>query len=1085
MSSGEKLNKLRKDAEDTIRELGTQQNISDELSINIKKLLHELQVHQLELEMQNDELRRVQDLLELEKDRYSSLFEYAPVGYILMEKDGLILEANQTFCSFMDGSKSEVVNRNLHNFIKNESQDTFYFHLMKLIESGKTASCVVHLRHPSNSSLWMKIESIIFYSPNNTQYVIQSSLSDVSDIKNNEEQLLRLSAAFEQSANSIIITDTSGNIQYANPRFYLTSGYSAKEVIGENPRIVKHENSEIDYKQMWETISSGQTWKGEFLNRNKFGKVYWELATITPVKNTEGKIINYLGIKEDITQRKLAEKDLQMAKDFYLSLLEDFPVMVWQCDEEGHFNFFNKTFTSFTGVNIKSSENETYVSQILYKDREIFMDAFQKHLKDKTPFVVEYRLKDKYGNYRWVLNHARPIRHMDGQYGGFIATCTDIHDRREVEERLIESEDRYRRMFEDSSLGIFKLDRCFHFVNANKAFAEMFGYDDTVEFLMEINNSPQKFFPNFSKETGFRRELVKSNQNRFVIEKELIRQDKEKIHTLIHLRKVYERSHNKQFYMEGFIEDITDRKKAENRLLVSEHKFKSLFEKSYDAILILDNDIIADCNKRASELFHLQCDDLTHKRFSDLCPAYQPTKRKSESLIKEKFDAALKGEAQYFEGLLLRDQNSFDAEVSFARIFMNDKYMVQVIVRDVSEKKLAEKQLKQAKDDAEKARMAQTEFLSLMSHEIRTPLNAVISLTDLMLHDEQSPDQKENLVSVKISARHLLGLIDDILDYNKIESGNIQFDIQDFDIRHLVAQLQKALEIKAQEKSIVLKTAVDENVPVILRSDTLRLKQILYNMISNAIKFTEKGHVSLSVKRMEDSKNKIHFVVQDTGIGISENRLVAIFDKFTQEQSSTTRKYGGSGLGLAICKKLVELQKGKIEATSKKGKGSVFSFYIPMETGKKTKKSKEKLQDDEEFRSLTGMNILMVEDDKMNQFVGRKVIEKKWQANLTIVDSGEEALHKLSLYDFDLVLMDILLPNIDGYQVAHKIRNNENKQIKNPGIPIVALTADAFIETRTRAFESGMDDFVTKPFDYDNLFKKLFDYKSKKKSNSA
>jgi two-component system, sensor histidine kinase len=1076
MLSGENLKKLREKAEKTISKIKEGDERDDNLGSNLNKLLHELQVHQLEMELQNEELRRVQHLLEIEKSKYNNLFEYSPVGYILMDKNGFITEVNQTLCTFLDLPKQKIITENINTLVKPYSQDTLFFHLRNLVETKKHSSCIISVKHPTNDALWFKMESKISHLDSENEFIIQSSLSDVSDSKNIEDHLLRLSAAFEQSANSIVITDISGNIQYANPRFYETTGYLPEEVIGQNPRIIKHENSEIDYETMWKTISSGNTWTGEFLNKNKFGKVFWEIATITPVKNQAGVIINYLAIKEDITQRKIVEKNLQKAKDFYLRLLEDFPVMVWQCDEAGNFNFFNKTFGIFTGLELKPSENNAFVSQIYEKDRAIFLDIFTKSLESKTPFVVEYRLKDRYDNYRWVLNHARPFTNIEGVYGGFIATCTDMHDRRIVEERLIDSEDKYRRMFEDSSLGIFKLDRSFQFVNANKAFAQMFGYDNTVDFLIDINNHPKQFFPDFTKEKLFRRNLVKSKDNTFFVEKELHRKDGSLIYTVIHLRKVYERSHNKQFYMEGFIEDITNRKLAENQLLVSEQKFKALFEKSYDAILILDKDKVADCNRKASELFLLGYEQLVGKKFSALSADYQYNQEKSTPQIREKIESALTGPAQNFEWLHLRQGKPFDAEVSFARIYVNNKLMVQAIIRDISEKKLVEKQLKQARDDAEKARMAQSEFLSLMSHEIRTPLNAVVSLTDLMLHEEQSSDQNENLVSVKISAKHLLGLIDDILDYNKIESGNIQFEHEDFDIRFLVEQLQKALEIKAQEQGINLFAEVEKDVPQILRADTLRLKQILFNMVSNAIKFTEKGFVSLRVFKVEKTSNKIYFEVKDTGIGISQNRLEAIFEKFTQEKYSTTRKYGGSGLGLTICKHLVELQKGEIFATSKKNEGSVFSFYLPMDEGKKAREPKTKVNAAKEVYSLHGMNILLVEDDKMNQFVAKKVIEKKWSANLTIVGSGEEALNKLSEEPFDLILMDILLPSMDGYQVVKKIRDNEEKKIKNPGLPIIALTADAFVETRKKAFESGMNDFVTKPFDYDSLFKKLQSY---------
>ncbi|MFW5663761.1 MAG: PAS domain S-box protein [bacterium] len=1076
MPSGERLKKLREEAEKTIHEIGNGNYLPGQVEVNLQKLLHELQVHQIELEMQNEELTRVQNLLEIEKNRYAELFDYSPVGYLIMDKNGFIHEANQTFCKMSGLPKSEVANHNLKSLLDSKSQDAFYFHLRDLMEGKKTANCILEIRH-AETSLWIKMESKLFFFTKINEQVIQSSVSDISATKATEEHLLRLSAAFEQSANSIVVTDTNGNIEYANPRFFKTTGFTPDEVIGQNPSIVKYDKSQIDYKELWKTITSGQTWKGEFLNKTKKGKLYWEIATITPVKNHEGKIINYLAIKEDITQRKQAEEKLQKAKDFYLNLLKDFPVMVWQCDTEGKFNFFNKTFSEFTGHTNQELSEKDYNLMIYNKDREVFKDAFRKGLENKVPFIVEYRIKDRFDNYRWVLNHAKPFTDLEGNYGGFIATNIDIHDRKRVEERLIESEDKYRRMFEDSSLGIFKLDRNFSFINANKAFAEMFGYDDTVSFLIDINNHPDRFFPEFGKEREFRKQLVKSKESRFVVEKELFRKDKSRIYTLIHLRKVYERSHVKQFYMEGFIEDITQRKLAEKKIILSEQKFKALFEKSYDAVLILDNLMVVDCNRKASELFNLECGSLAQVHFRDLCPEFQYNHQQSSLLLQKKYNEALKGEAQTFEWLHLRDGKSFDAEVSFARIYVKNKYMIQAIIRDISAKKLAEKQLKQAKEDAEKARMAQSEFLSLMSHEIRTPLNAVVSLTDLMLHEELSKDQRENLGTVKISARHLLGLIDDILDYNKIESGNIQFETEDFNIRQLVDQIIKALIIKAKERNNKLIAEVEENVPRILRSDTLRLKQILINLISNAIKFTQDGQITLKVEKQEGNNHNIRFLVKDSGIGISANRLDAIFEKFTQEESSTTRKYGGSGLGLTICKKLVELQGGEITAQSEVGKGSEFSFYIPMEPGEKAAEDLMEITQNQNNYTLAGMKILMVEDDKMNQFVGRKVIEKKWNASLTIVSSGEEALEMLSERNFDLVLMDILLPKMDGYEVVEKIRKNQNQRIIQPDVPIIALTADAFVETRQKALEAGMNDFVSKPFDYDNLYKKIHGYK--------
>jgi CheY-like chemotaxis protein/anti-sigma regulatory factor (Ser/Thr protein kinase) len=256
------------------------------------------------------------------------------------------------------------------------------------------------------------------------------------------------------------------------------------------------------------------------------------------------------------------------------------------------------------------------------------------------------------------------------------------------------------------------------------------------------------------------------------------------------------------------------------------------------------------------------------------------------------------------------------------------------------------------------------------------------------------------------------------------------------------------------------------------------LNQVLFNLFSNGIKFTEKGFVSLKVSLLSEKEGKcnILFEVEDSGIGIASDRLDAIFEKFTQAEASTTRKYGGSGLGLTVVKRLVELQGGEISASSKPGVGSVFTFSLPMKTGVSIASGNHLNQEVSTLESLAGMRVLMVEDDKMNQFVGSRIIEKKWNASLTIASTGEQALSFLEEKDFDLILMDLLLPSIDGYELTKMIRSNSNSKIKNANIPIIALTADAFLETRNRAYKAGVDDFLTKPFDFEKLFQKMIRY---------
>lgn len=887
-----------------------------------------------------------------------------------------------------------------------------------------------------------------------------------------EVDLKGLSAAFDLSGNSIIITDAEGNIQYVNARFCEVTEYSPAELLGKNPRLIKYEKSEIDYRALWKTIKSGKTWRGEFVNRSKSGRLFWEIGTISPLKNSAGIITHFLAIKEDITQQKEAEEKLLYAKNFYLSVLEDFPVMVWICNPQGEFSFFNKTLLSFIGLERSPDFHGRYFKESVHpNDYQKFEMALAKGLDRQRMFSTEFRMQDRSGAYHWVLTLGNPFSDFEGNFGGIIGTCINIHDRKTARQKLLESEKDYRRMFEDSSLGIFRLNRQFFLTRANLSFANFFGFNNPSEVLTNLNTSPERFFPNLAKRKNLARQLLKETKFRFSFDEVFITRNGETRYARIILRKVRNPDDPKDFYFEGFLEDDTSRKLAEIKLKNSEIKFKTLFDKSFDAILILDGTTIIDSNKKIRTLLGKPNQKLPEKTIDLLCPKYQYHNESTKRYLKERVGQTLAGKPLVFPLLMLRGQEVFDAEVSLTKIELHHNVLIQAIVRDVSQQLRSQQEIVKARDMAEKARKAQTEFLSMMSHEIRTPLNAVVTLTDLMLNENPNPAQLENLHPVNVSAKHLLVLIDDILDYNKIESGNILFEARDFDIRSMISSVSKTFDQKIREKNLLFYSDVNTNVPQHLRGDTLRLKQVLINLLSNAVKFTEVGHIRLLVDCLMQSSDShlIRFSVEDTGIGIMKDRQELIFDRFTQADLSTTRKFGGSGLGLSISKKLVELQGGNIYIESEFGKGSTFSFVLPLQAGQMEDLAKPMQNEPATFDSLEGMHILMVEDDRINQFVGKQIIQKKGQADLDIASNGEEALQMLKTKNYDLILMDLLLPGMDGYELARQIRENPNGGIMNPKIPIIVLTADAFMETKTKAFEAGVNDFITKPVDIAKL----------------
>ena len=379
--------------------------------------------------------------------------------------------------------------------------------------------------------------------------------------------------------------------------------------------------------------------------------------------------------------------------------------------------------------------------------------------------------------------------------------------------------------------------------------------------------------------------------------------------------------------------------------------------------------------------------------------------------------------------------------------------------------------LEKAKTKAEEAAMAKAQFLSTMSHEIRTPMNAVIGLTNLLIDDNPKRNQVENLQALKFSGENLLILINDILDFSKIEAGKIEFEASMFSLQELISSIEHTLGLYAAEKGIEFKCLVDPDIPDYLVGDSTRISQIINNLVSNAIKFTLVGRVTLEAKLVmaAHAEATIYFRVTDTGIGIPEEKLSIIFDDFSQASSDTTRKFGGTGLGLAITKKLLEMHGSQIEVESKLNQGSTFSFTLTL---KRTSAIDDESSDDESFTDsesfggLRGAKVLVAEDNRTNVVVIRQYL-KKWGIEFDIADNGRIAVEKAKVNFYDLILMDLQMPEMDGFTATQRIKEFA------PHLPIIALTASAMLEVKDRVFAVGMNDFVTKPFVPGELYHKL------------
>ena len=370
-----------------------------------------------------------------------------------------------------------------------------------------------------------------------------------------------------------------------------------------------------------------------------------------------------------------------------------------------------------------------------------------------------------------------------------------------------------------------------------------------------------------------------------------------------------------------------------------------------------------------------------------------------------------------------------------------------------------------AKQKAEEATLAKSNFLSNMSHEIRTPMNAVIGMTHILKEENPREDQREHLDTIMFSAENLLVIINDILDYSKMEAGRMVIERTNFDIKEVINNIYKTLSPKAKDKQLLFQLDMEHDISRYLLGDPTRLSQVLINLINNAIKFTDEGKITLTIRlhgKTKEGQAKVHFEVKDTGIGIPKDKHKTIFESYSQADEHTTRMFGGTGLGLAITQRLVGLQGGGIKLQSELGKGSVFSFCLPYPLGEAPQEALVETKNVLKEKGIEGVvRILIVEDNVFNVKVVKRIL-KFWDMEIDIAGDGYEALEKVREKDYNIVLMDLQMPRMDGYEATATIRSWEENKYQS--LPIIALSASALADFRQRAFDVGMNDFLTKPF---------------------
>ncbi len=512
------------------------------------------------------------------------------------------------------------------------------------------------------------------------------------------------------------------------------------------------------------------------------------------------------------------------------------------------------------------------------------------------------------------------------------------------------------------------------------------------------------------------------------------------------------------------IVDITERKKAEEQLTL----LSLVASKTVNGVVISDNlGKIRWVNEAFELLTGYTLPEIKGQRPGDFLAGAETditriewSRKQSVELKPSTVEVLSYKKDQTPIWLSISNTPTFNADGSFEQQLE--------IVNDITERKLIEQELIKTREEALQLSKAKEAFLSVMSHEIRTPLNAVIGMTHVLMEDDPTESQVENLKILNFSAQNLLTLINDVLDFTKIETGNMVLEKADLNLKELVSQTLNTLQFKAVEKGIILKSEIDHRIPLLVKGDHTRLYQILINLLGNAVKFTDAGEIKLKLDLISDSGVGIavRFEVSDTGIGIAPDKIDYIFNTYTQASSDTTRKYGGTGLGLAITKSLVELHDSAIFVQSEIGKGSAFSFTINFE---KSNQSQFVASGTTKNLKLNS-SILVVDDNYINRILAEKVLSK-WGVTVDFAENGQIALEKVKKLPYDLILMDLQMPVMDGLEATREIRKLSGDYYRK--LPIIALTASIVTNERAKIFDSGMNDYIMKPFVPAILYEKI------------
>lgn len=889
--------------------------------------------------------------------------------------DGIIKFVSPAITKFLGYTPDEVKGVNFINFVHADDRERLIQALKDTAEMPNS-NLEYRILKKDGTMCWVHSSASPVYQEG--KIVGRSgSLTNITKRKLAEQELLILSRAVEQSPVSILITNPDGAIEYANPKALESTGYTLEELKGQNPRLLKSGQTDPgEYQAMWDSISKGKSWNTIFHNRRKNGELYWESAVISPITDSDGKIIYYLSVKEDITERRKTDEALLQNENRFSQLAEQSQTVIWEVDKDGLYTYVSRVAEMVWGYSPEEVVGKNHFYDLHPEaGREYFREmAMARFARKESIIGLPNQIVTKSGEVIWVSTNGIPILGENGVLEGYRGADTDITERRRQEIEL----KKLSMAVKQSPAGIVIIDADTRIIFVNPAFERITGYksDELIGLVTRTTDFG-------ISDPILQKQMVAA-----------IREGKEWQGEWITNRKNGER-----FWEDIMVTPILD----ENGLVVN--------------YLIIIQDI--DERKNAERE--------------------------------------------------IRDLN-LNLELKIAERTVQLGKINNDLLQEIEDRKLVEATLKEARIQADKASMAKSEFLSRMSHELRTPMNAILGFAQLLEMGDLSAGQKKGVNHIMKSGKHLLDLINEVLDITRIEAGRITMSIEPVQVSGVLEEMMDVFRLQAQDRQITLTIAEGPCNTGFIRSDRQRLKQILLNLINNAIKYNIPGG---SVKIIAEGRSgdtepekRIRISVTDTGIGLAEEDLPKLFVPFERVGAEKTTTEG-TGLGLAVVKRLVDAMGGKLGVESKPGKGSTFWFELPQSRnpGESFDQIKKNNTVDQPSAAKTG-TVLYIEDNKSNiELVEQIIAIHRRGIRLIVSMEGLLAMDLALSNQPDLILLDLDLPDVHGSKVMELLKAHEGTR----EIPVVIISANAMPYQLNKLLEAGARYYLTKPLDVNDF----------------